>query len=357
MQPLRAIQTIRWIIKQVPEEAAALFFSHALFGQGDPAASKLNAAIGVSLAMTRAAAHIEANIDAVEVLKAFGLTSAFSSEYLAAFLRAVSDHKADDKFAQDHWSVTVGRWRVMTGCVRPIETLVIPMELGSGRVPDDIISIEVEQDSSGQVSLQNLADAIKHLDGLYSALARLDHPNANSELRLHVISIQSGSSVRIDCKGLGDVVRHLKELVLEGWRNIRHRQLDNFNDHLDGLRSALSVMGEIDQKVADRTIGPEEGEQLKQIVTTEMLGLFECGALPAEIVRRESVNNQKLLREFSPKLLTGSTEPLSPAPAKAKKSKPRHKPKKAAKVIQKASEVEPADEEHFEIDEGHEPEA
>jgi hypothetical protein len=356
MQPLRMLETIRWIVKQIPEEAVQGFFSHSLFGH--PGANKLDTAVAVLHAMTRAAARMDMNADAVQVLKAFDLTLVFSQEYLTAFVRAVSLEKEEDRFAMQHWSSAVRPWQVMTDCVKPIETLVIPPELASGRIPDDIISIEVEQDSSGQVSLQNLVDAIRHLDGLYSALARVDHPTASAELRLHVISIQSGTNVRIDCKGLGDVVKHLKELVLEGWRMVRHRRLDNLKDHLEGLRSALSVMQEIDQKVAGHTIEPEEGEKLKQVVTTEMLGLFECGALPTQIARRESVDNPKLLREFSPKLLTGSSEPSPLEPTQPKKqSKPRRKRKKDATAIEEIPKAASIDEEHLVIDEGHEPES
>lgn len=78
------------------------------------------------------------------------------------------------------------------------------------------------------------------------------------------------------------------------------------------------------------SLGPEQAETLKRTLVESALGLFGCHALPTEIRRHESVNNDKLLSQFAPKLLgTGSGDGQAtvqpPARTEKRKRKPRAK--------------------------------
>jgi hypothetical protein len=214
----------------------------------------------------------------------------------------------------------------MINSIAPWQKLTTPAELLEKEIPEDIISIDIRV-AEGTVPLPMLIGAIENLELAYSAMARVYLPDSDVEAKLQVVSIQSGSAIRVDCKGLAEVVKHLKEFFLEAWSKVRHKRAEEIIERNSAVLSTLGVLDEIDARAKRGTLANEEAETLKRTLVDSALGLFGCNAVLTETRPVEAVDNNKLLAHFSPKLLgTGDShteaakEPKITGKTKSKRS-------------------------------------
>jgi hypothetical protein len=138
---------------------------------------------------------------------------------------------------------------------------------------------------------------------LYDAVATAyDHHDADP---LTVVKIESGSGFTVSLKGAADIVREVKNLIVEIWSKHRHRRADEIISHNRAVALSIEVLEHIETRMKKKSLQPEDGERLKGAVVTNTLSLFKNGALVTEIPHIESVDNRQLLVEFnSPKLLS-----------------------------------------------------
>ena len=188
-------------------------------------------------------------------------------------------------------------------------------------MPGDVLTLNIAPQSE-RAAVSVLSRSTELLNDLYEATALAYHKKAEGLL---IVKVESGSSIRLDCKGLGDVVKHLKDFILEAWHKVRHKRPEEVIENNKALLSSLAIIDHINSCVSHHGLSPEEGEALRRRVVKDALGLFECGALIAEIPAAENVNNTRLLGGFSPKLLPESTG------SKAKPTKKKVTRKKQAK--------------------------
>jgi hypothetical protein len=149
-----------------------------------------------------------------------------------------------------------------------------------------------------------------------------------AEPKLALIEVQSGSpTIRIDCKGLAEIVKELTAFIMEAWHKVRHKRAEELLEKNSALLSTLGVVEVIERRRSAGELGAEEAESLKRTLVESTLGMFGCNALPTEIHRREFVNNDKLLAQFSPKLLTAGAQQVADEKANParRKRKPRQK--------------------------------
>lgn len=206
----------------------------------------------------------------------------------------------------------------MTGCAQPWQRLTTPAELLERHLPNDVLSIEIRM-AEGHIVLHTLLATIGYLENAYAALSRIFVAHSGSEPKLQILSIQSGSpTIRIDCKGLADVVQALKQLLIELWHKARHKRAEEQIERNSALLSTLGVINQIEEQRRKGSLVAEDAENIKRILIDSALGLLECNAVPTQIHEREIVNNNKLLADFSPKFLTDGTqqdsEPIADKP-------------------------------------------
>jgi hypothetical protein len=151
--------------------------------------------------------------------------------------------------------------------------------------------------------------------------------NTKIDESLSIIKIESGLGIRIDCKGSENVILHLKEFILESWHKIRHKRSEEVIENNKALLSSLAVIDKINQREIEKSLSPEESEQLRRKVIKNVLGLFQYGALISEIPQEEKVDNTKLLSAFSSKLLE------APVTAKQKAKKVSSKKSTSKKKV------------------------
>lgn len=200
-------------------------------------------------------------------------------------------------------------WFIMVSSVGPWESLTVPKDLREGGSKQDIISIEIRY-AGERVPLPMVATAMEHLESVYAAVARVYLGPGQTANRKH----QSGSLIRIDCRGIGEAVKQTKELLLEAWQKIRHKRPEELIEKNSAALSSLAVIETISTMEKKGSLPPEEAETLRRTIFTSVTRLYESNAMLADIRSLEVINHDKLLEGFSPKLLGAGTREVESDP-------------------------------------------
>lgn len=325
MQPIRVLQTIRWIRQLVPDDVVSVFFSSRLLARRPDSVKEgiPTQVIYVLHEIVRISTMIQQNPEAVEVVKAFGLQRLLNREYLMKYTQTAlqgSTAAATD----EHYAGIVKPWMVMTGSEKPWQSLTTPEELVAERSPGNVVSIEI-QTLRENVPLQSVISTLQSLQNAYSVIAQI-YVKQGAESKLDVVSIQSGSpTIRIDCKGIAEAITALKEFVHETWNKLKYRRADELAQNSAALSASLKAIQEVDRQIQGAVIAREEGEQFKKVLLSSAMSLFGAGALPLDIARATQREDNKLLETFMPKLLPGEVEVVE----KEKKARKQAHRKKA----------------------------
>jgi hypothetical protein len=135
----------------------------------------------------------------------------------------------------------------MVSCVKPLTALTIPAALLVD-LREDVLAVNLSDRES--LDLKVLAKVIGEVEALYDALNRVFGRAGAPPFQ--VIKIESGSSLRIDLRGLAETIKELKNAVLEIWNKHRHKKADDIIDQHRVVSSAIEVLTQIDQRVKKR---------------------------------------------------------------------------------------------------------
>ena len=306
MQTRTVINKIRWIRSLLSGELEEWLFPH------DSAAEPRR--IGFTIAnihdASRFAELVSRDPAAVQILRAFDLSSlAIREEFIKWLTSLVSpERESKSKTRDDSDEKVMSRgdliaiaWRTMIGSVDPIEKLTTPEEMRTPELPETFISFELASIDAENTPLPRLTKATVFAEEAYETVCRAYQTEGSGTLA--VVKVESGSSIRIDCKGLGEPIKHLKDLILEAWHKVRHKRAEEVLENNKAIFDSLAVIERINAGERDGALSGVEAEQLRRKIITSVCGLFECGALIAEIPSQETVENTKLLGNFVPKLL------------------------------------------------------
>jgi len=156
-----------------------------------------------------------------------------------------------------------------------------------------------------------LAKAIESLEQLYQAIAAAYQEDTSEILR--VVKIDSGSNIKIYCKGIDKVVKHLNDFFLEAWHKFRHKRAEELIENNRALISSVAAIQQVDNLLMKGAIDIEKSERLKYEIVNSTIKLFDSRALPGNIPTREQVDNLKMLDVFSPKLISEGSAPANSA--------------------------------------------
>jgi hypothetical protein len=251
---------------------------------------------------------------AVKVLDAFKLREALLDKEF--WFRAATALSVETQTQELHARAIQGWQGVMVGivvpytnmvsCVKPFTVLTIPADLLNER-REEVLAVNLSDRES--LDLKILAKVLGEMEALYDAInrafARADAPP------LQIIKIESGSSLRIDLKGLAETIKELKNAVLEIWTKHRHKKADEIIDQHRVVSSGIEVLTQIDLRVRKKELAGEDGARFKRAIVLGTLGLFKNGALIDEIPPIEVVDNVRLLDGFAYKLLAAPREDLA----------------------------------------------
>ena len=321
MQAIELVKTIKWIDSFVTPAMKEYVFSPRLLSnpnndRGDLKASALQA----SHDWARVLSVWNSDQKAVEVLSAFGVSALLDEKSPILFAESLFREEATGRLHNNYVEIALPYNRMIEIC-SPLEQLLIPPALRELTQSDDILSITIHENED--VALKLLQHALEHLQSIYATLSEID---GIQPLPLKIVSIQSGSPIGVNLKGSGDIIKQFRLLMGDVWNRLRYKNQDEQIANNNVLMSSLKVMGDIQKRVDNGTLTPEEGEKFKRSITRGTLGLLNCHTLPTEIESVELVPNNLLLNSFNPKLLEASTPKMEDLPNGAKggsQNKPR----------------------------------
>jgi len=274
---------------------------------------------------------ILANENAVKILKAFDLDILMDPKLPTNIAKSLTNlTSSNGPLGHNYYDLVtpIARaWKTLAACVEPIEQILIPHEISDEKISEDIITLEIRRPGDEKPDAATLAATLTSLEQLYESVVHSLQSESVPPLRL--VFVTSGSNIRFDLKGIGDAVKHIKDLFIEGWEKIRHRKADDFKHN---TKAALEGLHALEVLANHREVDPETKQRLNYHIVGSMLELFKAGALPREIQPVELVSNDLLLLGVQQKLLPAPNVPsreVSPQPQRTKR--PLRKAKKRRK--------------------------
>jgi hypothetical protein len=311
MKTIDVIRTIKWIEGQVGKATKEFLLSRKLFrpdllerqANDEKIGPRVELIMKIVGEVAVAGQVMLTHPFALKVLTSFKIEQLFNSDFVSKRLSMLIDKREAQAGAipGDIWEM-ISRWDEMTSCVRPIQELTIPSEVVGESDYDETLTIQIVRSDEVSSTLETLQTVIEDINKLYEIFATLGTKVAVEPLR--VIYIASGSSIRIDVKGLGEPIKHIKNLLVEGWSLWRHRKATELTENSRALLSSLKTFGEIEKQVKSGAMKRHEADTLKARIQKTMLSLYGEGALPREIPTVESVPNHTLIELKPQKLLS-----------------------------------------------------
>jgi len=299
MRAIEVISTIDWIAEQSGDFRAVLIQVLDRYQRGSESERSSPSEIYELVHRHgRLMDVLSSNPSAVEVITAFGLEEKLlQPKYLLGKL--ARDVKSPHEMLGGLWTELRRPLEELIAVAKPLSTLVIPAEMQtSGPGKEDILSVNLNRET---LDLAVVMKTMSDLESLYDAVNRIHGNSAFSPLQ--ILKIESGTSLTVNLKGLGEVIKQLKELIIEVWTKHRQKRVDEILDHHKVMASGIKLIDEIEKCVRKKSITPEDGTRFKRSILKDTLSLFGNGALIEEIPAIEKVNNLALLGAFGPKLL------------------------------------------------------
>jgi hypothetical protein len=329
MNTFQFIETAQWLVSIVNESAVKdlvdpRFAETLLRGDVKDPSDFIARVFEATHELATLRPRIIANQNAVEIVKAFGLDSLMDPKFPTGVAKSLSIAAAEQRAGPgtghaiyEILSPISATWRRFVSCIQPIDHLLIPREISVGEPSIEILTLEIRKPGNSKPNAEVMASILTNIDRIYRSVT--DALQKESVPPLELVFLTSGSDVRFDLKGVGDAVKYVKELFIEGWEKIRHRKSDDFRQN---TKAALEGLHTLDVLSAHRALDPETKQRISHHIVDSMLELFKAGALPRDIQPVEIVSNDQLMSGIQQKLLPAPPPTLKQTPAR-KAPKPR----------------------------------
>jgi hypothetical protein len=244
MQTVEFLQTAKWIQSQFSEVIQEALLKRTvvrmLSDSKEPrqGISKILAASHELASLTN---RLSEHPLVPEILRAFNLEVLIDSMFPIRIAEAVALGRGEGHDSIHDLVSVLGplwdNWELFTGSIKPIESLIIPEAVIHEQDFDDILTIELRYEREINPKIETIAAVLTNVRDVYDATARAY--GTTDFTSLTVIYADSGSSFRLDFKGLGEPIREIKKLIVELWNRYRHRKAQDFHHNskafLDGL--------------------------------------------------------------------------------------------------------------------------
>jgi hypothetical protein len=332
---MQVLATIEWLAKEF-EPVLNLILPVVRNHDSEDMNARLQSISGILFVQFgRCSERIGRNPDAFKVLEAFGLDYILDPQELTSRLYMQGKDNRGGSFS-NLWKLYTD-WREMVATVAPFRALTSPHT----EIKQNEGTLDINVADRETLTLKSVIEILSDIQSLYETTARL---SGDTEYEpLEVIKIETGTSLSLNVKGLGEPIKEIKKFVLEMWTKHRHKRADEIVDHNRAVASSLQLIVDIEKKVKRGELTNEDGNRLTRAVVQKTLSLFKNSALISEIPSIETVDNNKLLVEgFGTKLLPApevhaTTEKPCETPLSAQASKSEPPRATAPRPIRKRS--------------------
>lgn len=344
MQTIQFLQTANWIIKLISEETRINIFEGGIFHEratrrDESRVDGVGEILNSIHELSRLQPEIERYPFALQVLMAFQLENILRPDWLVYLTRLYMSTESESMADLHRWlSPTMDKWKIFTSCIGPCEKLTIPVGIMDEKDFDDILTLEIRSEGEALASVENVMALLESAHELYTQIARAHGTKEPIPLTLAYAS--TGSSLRIDLKGLGAPIKEVKKALIETWTLIRHRKAASLQANSRAALDGLAVIQSLNVQVERGSLSPEEANLVRERVLKSIHGIFDAGALPREIRSAEIVPNQVLIEAMNPKLLTSGINITSNGEAESPEKKKGKGKKISAKKVLRKEEIE-----------------
>ena len=334
MQTVDFLQTAEWIQAQFSQQNREVLFVmlRNLVHSGVAAGSDaLKIVMTTSHELVSIRDRLLSHPLAPTVMREFNLVELLKEDFplrLALFASASSKTDPDPEWL-DLSTALWRNWVIFTGCIAPLQRLVVPPQVLKETDFDEVLTLKLEVPDEYLPTIDHFRAVLRNMTELYAAIATLQGVREFPPLR--ILYVNSGSLIRIDLKGLGEPIKRVKELLIEGWNLIRYRKVEDLRQNNMALLQSLATMQEINSMRELGELPNEDAMRLSQQVLASAVALLEAGVVPREVKATEVVENQKLLSEFQRKLLPPAPSEAQRPPKTKRSSKHGSKKSKSSK--------------------------
>ena len=255
-------------------------------------------ALTLVIRLARVVGELRTDPSTWPVIKAFGLENLLDDDFIQKVHGEISGYEAPAL----HFHQFQAELKAVIRSGHTIRSLVLPLGTVRKLKSKDVLSLEVHWKEDMPLLTQTLADTTCALTNLYEAFCTVASPKEQGR-ELTLLKIESGSSLRIDCTGIADIVKEVKRFLIDLWNRIDHRESERLRERLKAAADGVEVVSQIHKLEKNNEISPEQAEQLKRRILGATETLFESRALPPEIHAVQLETGYPLLTTKATKLL------------------------------------------------------
>lgn len=258
--------------------------------------------------------------DSPTVLEHFNLSNILDHNFILNILNiGLKPVKSieDEKERQDAYAVARD-WRFMVNFANKLEDIVIPKELIEKRDLDSLLTLEIRNKDNETLTINNLNFAIENTIKIYNTLCTIY--GIKDIEKLEILKIESGSKTSIVIKGLAKSLKYFKDFITEFLNKIIHAKANKLKAQNDALLDTLSVYKEIKKQEDNNTIDSNTASQFRLYLKDGVTNMYSCKMVLAEVTDFETLDNTKLIEEFTQKQLPPPEPKKLPPPKSKKKS-------------------------------------
>lgn len=169
-----------------------------------------------------------------------------------------------------------------------------------------VLLVEREGSLSRPARIRDLIDAV---EALYHVSATLQGTESGT---LVFAACDSGSEPSFDFLGLARVVQGVRQTISDIWDRVVFHREAKLEARAAAIEQTLPVLVEINSRVNDGTIAPEQGELLRRALTDGVTKFLRCGAVTPDLQTR-AYNDPRQLMLPERRLLTPPPESATPS--------------------------------------------
>ncbi len=187
-----------------------------------------------------------------------------------------------------------------------------------------VIRVMMTEDAGESSTPERVIEVMKSLTELYTALAIL---HGKVENGLSVIGCDSGSTKVFDFRGSGELIREIKNLIIDTYREVAFRKENKDAINLENAAKRLAILERVAELRDKEVLSHEAAGRIERGITLGLTKFFNAGLMIPEIHAIQLPEPETLLRPEGKYLLSPPSDSppaeAAPPPSKSKKAKPR----------------------------------
>jgi hypothetical protein len=231
------------------------------------------------------------------IINAFKLPEIFADRAIAEMIAAVRHNTTSNGISSNDlvrrvFSLFHSRLQRLQEFLEAFNKLVIQPREHVADDTEELLSFDLPDYNDDGLDIERLRDVLELIQRLHDNIARA----TETESRVTIAYLDSGSNSLITVKAKIRVIDELRQLIIDVWDRIRFGKAEAYTRKLEAATAGVRFVEFIDQQQKAGKIDPAAASQFKHVAISDAVSLFEKGASVTEVQRDTVINNRELLR-------------------------------------------------------------